>query len=129
MTTKPFPHPAAGLIFPSLTLGEDAWRRVRLYSPGEYENGRIALDLECDGELLAPVTVNMPGYPLADDCVYVSDEHEGLLAQLEDAGVLRPTGRKVPAGFREFQEARLLIDVAALREQPITDEPDRASEQ
>jgi hypothetical protein len=129
MTTKPLPHPDAGLIFPTLTLGEDVWRRVRLYSPGEYENGRIALDLECDDELLAPVTVNMPGYPLADGCVYVSDEHEGLLAQLEDAGVLRATGRKAPAGFREFEEARLLIEVATLREQPIIDKPDPAPEQ
>ena len=81
---------------------------------GRYGNGRIAVQLKCpDGEPLCTATVNLPDDSIKDGYVFLKgwSENEGLPEALEEAGMVKLTGRKVATGFVYAQEAELLIKV------------------
>lgn len=77
-----------------------------------YGNGRVALELidRADGESAAVATVNLPHEPLGRNEVFVKDysENAGMLAALEAAGVVRPTGRTAAAGFATVAHCELV---------------------
>lgn len=68
-----------------------------------YCNGRTALVLVDpeDGERVTTATVNLPDEPLAEGEVFIKDyaENEGMVAALQEAGVVQPTGRVVVSGY------------------------------
>ena len=63
------------------------------------------------GEPQFTATVNMPTEEIADDHVFLKgwSENEGLPEALEEAGLVKLTGRTCPAGFCEALEAKLLL--------------------
>lgn len=74
---------------------------VRL-KPGRYSNGRLALRLfAVIGEPVATATVNIPEADLADGEILVKDysENEGMLAFLEENGLVEDTGRVISSGY------------------------------
>lgn len=92
-----------------------------------YGNGRTALVLRDaqDGEQVAVATVNLPGVALGPDEVFIKDysENIGMLAALERAGVVQPTGETVSSGFAEIVRARLMPPYRD--PEPVEREPDR----
>lgn len=64
------------------------------------------------GEPYATATVNLPEITprIPVRCLLVKDysENEGILAALEEAGVVEDTGQRVLSGFVELPVARLL---------------------
>lgn len=113
-------HPFGGYIIPEVVLVGETWKGSRLYSPGTYENGRLAIVLDSDsGERLTTVTVNMPEAVPALGCVLVKTwgENEGLLPQLGE--VLHPTGGgvKINPTFSkaEAAEVQVLVPVGDLK--------------
>lgn len=77
-----------------------------------YGNGRTALVLRdaLDGEQVAVATVNLPGVPVGPGEVFIKDysENEGMLAALERAGVVQPTGEHASSGSSGIVRARLM---------------------
>lgn len=78
----------------------------------QYSNGRVALLLhDADGDELAVATVNVPDVALGANEVLVKDysENKGMLASLEEAGIVRRTDRTVQSGFVALPVCELLI--------------------
>lgn len=77
-----------------------------------YPNGRPALVLmdARKGEQVTVATVNLPDVPAGPGEVFIKDysENAGMLAALEDAGVVRATGETVRSGFVSVPRAALL---------------------
>ncbi|MGH6639174.1 MAG: hypothetical protein ACREXN_01115 [Polaromonas sp.] len=63
-----------------------------------------------EGEPFGTVTVNVPGYPLADDEVLVKTWEENAPARqpLLNSGVFSDTGKRVPCGYVEAEVWKLL---------------------
>lgn len=78
------------------------------------EGHRTAIELvdAATGDHFATATVNVPEVPLSEGEVLVKDynENAGILAALQRAGILEPTGRVVPVGFAAVAVCRLLVD-------------------
>ena len=78
-----------------------------------YENERVALRLVdvTDRTPVARATVNRPDVSLGSDEVLIKDysENAGVLDALEQAGIVRRTGRTVPSGYAMLIVARLLL--------------------
>ena len=78
-----------------------------------YQNGRVMMRLYCvdDGEPLATCTVNIPEYPLEEGEVIIKDysENEGMFNVLEDAGIVKRTGKMVSSGFITCPVCKLLV--------------------
>lgn len=77
-----------------------------------YPNGRLALvlvDVQ-NREDVAVATVNLPEAPLKPGEVFIKDysENEGMLAALENAGIVKATGERVPSGFVDVAVAKIL---------------------
>ena len=64
-----------------------------------------------DGEPLFTATVCIQDEKPPDGFVFLKgwSESEGIPEALEKAGIVRLTGRTIPTGYCEVQEARLLI--------------------
>lgn len=62
---------------------------------GRYQNGRLAVQLLCDGEDYATISVNLPGAPISpDEFVFKTySENEGLFEELRRVGAIEWTGR------------------------------------
>jgi hypothetical protein len=77
-----------------------------------YPNGRAALYLveAQTREMVAVATANLPEAPLKPGEVFIKDhsENRGMLAALEQAGVVKATGAAVRSGFVEVPVAALL---------------------
>lgn len=78
-----------------------------------YENGRVAIRLidANDGEPVATATTNVPEEDLGPNEVFIKDysENAGMLAALQAAGAVEPTGRSVDTGFVSIPVCRLLV--------------------
>lgn len=63
------------------------------------------------GEMILAATVNIPDWHLPENYVLIKDysENHGILAVLEEAGIVNGTGRMVPSGWVEAHECRLLL--------------------
>ena len=79
-------------------IGTD-WNDVTV-ERAEYADGSTALLLMCDRDRLTTATVFIKGETPAEGCVFIKDYSEcaGLCALLEQAGVLKATGRVMPLG-------------------------------
>lgn len=95
-------------------LGHECTAYLSNYQEG---NG-IAIELtfndpEMDGmEVpMAVATVNIPMFPPAENEVYIKDysENEGMLEALEEAGIVKRTGRSVSTGFVSIPICKLLV--------------------
>lgn len=78
-----------------------------------YPNGSTALCLDgLDGEHLAVATVALEELP-AEGHVFIKDwsENTGMLACLQDAGVIGDVVRVIPTGFVVAHEVPLLLEV------------------
>ena len=77
-----------------------------------YPNGRAALYLvdAQTRETVAVATADLPEAPLKSGEVFIKDhsENRGMLAALEQAGVVKATGAAVRSGFAEIPVAALL---------------------
>jgi hypothetical protein len=77
-----------------------------------YGNGRTALVLRDaqDGGQVAVATVNLPGVTVGPDEVFIKDysENEGMLAALEQAGIVQPTGENAAHSSAGIVRARLM---------------------
>ena len=83
---------------------------------GKYANDRVAIqltDIE-DHCPLCTATVNIPEAQLDAGKVFLKgwSENEGVPQALDKAGIVKLTGRTVPSGFVEADEAELLVDPA-----------------
>lgn len=78
---------------------------------GRYSNGAVAIQAvdNLSGEVVCTVTTNLHEAFPSEGCVFVKDysENGGLADQLEDAGLIKPTGRWEPSGWVQIQEYRL----------------------
>jgi hypothetical protein len=77
---------------------------------GTYPNGSKALQLvSVSGEPLATATVALDALP-EEGNVFIKDwsENEGVLAALQDAGVVGPVIRSIPTGFVQAYEVKVL---------------------
>lgn len=82
---------------------------------GRYGNGRTAVclyDRETN-EPHATATINLPDESIAPDEVFIKDysENAGMLAALETAGLVAPTGREVRTGYVSAPVVKLLVPV------------------
>jgi hypothetical protein len=78
-----------------------------------YSNGRIAMQIKnVLGEAICMASVNLPYVSLPNGCVFIKDysENEGLLAALEQAGVVERTDVEVPTGFVTVFVCKLLVE-------------------
>lgn len=95
------------------TLAGHHYRGVKVRRDGVYSNGAPAIELTCVDDVyeepLATATVNLPNDMPAAGCVWIrnSEENEGMLQLLVDAGVVEPTGRTTTSGWITVFEARL----------------------
>lgn len=65
-----------------------------------YQDGNTCWIVECGGEVIGKLSVNIPCIHLDEKEFCVHGEEEKYLAPiLEAAGVFEPTGREVPMGF------------------------------
>lgn len=88
--------------------GEDLVLDKHTYTEG----GGVVLQLyDADGFPYATATANVPGAELGEGEVLIKNysENEGISKALQDAGVTRFTGRKVPCGFVELEVHELLV--------------------
>jgi len=79
----------------------------------KYGNGSIAIQaLSLSGEPEFVATVALDELP-SENHVFLKgwSENEGIPEALEKAGIVKRTGRKIPTGYCEAEEALLLIDV------------------
>lgn len=84
-----------------------------------YRDGTFALCLVAsesqgeifEGELICKVTTNVPGYALPDGYCLIKDygENQGVLPLLEDLGVVRDTGERVPCGYTYANLCEVLV--------------------
>lgn len=81
---------------------------VQLYAPDEELDGWI--------DQLATVSVNLHPLAPAPGCIWVKDysENEGMLDQMEAAGLLARTGRTTTSGYVTVPEARMIGALAEL---------------
>ena len=79
---------------------------------GTYYNGRTSIRLTQNGEQIAVATVNIPAHNVPDGHVLIKNwsENQGIAQALQDAGVIKLTGKAIPTGFVEALEAKLLIN-------------------
>jgi len=96
---------------------ENTWVRFQgqdyMLARTSYANGRTALllvDMET-GEPAAWATANLPDQHLYCNEVFIQDwgDNEGMLEALERAGIVRPTGERVPCGNLPVHKCQLLI--------------------
>jgi hypothetical protein len=78
---------------------------------GQYGNGSTAMQAVQQGEPMFVATVALNEVP-PDGHIFLKgwSENEGIPEALEKAGVVELTGRTIPAGYCEAQEAKLLIE-------------------
>jgi len=78
----------------------------------KYSNGRTALVLidARNQEEVAVATINLPDQPLEPGQVFIKDysENAGMLAALEQAGIVKATGETIQAGIAQIPKASLL---------------------
>jgi hypothetical protein len=76
-----------------------------------YSNGRKALVLISDDEVVAYATVNLPNDPINDDEVIIKDysENEGMYDALLEAKIIGPALRYIRTGFVSCPVCKLLI--------------------
>lgn len=76
------------------------------------DNGRPAIILfdAFDGEQITTASVNLPDEPIEDGYIFIKNwsENDGILEVLEEAGIVKRTGRMVPTGFVEAHECKIL---------------------
>lgn len=83
---------------------------------GRYQDGSIAmlLDESETGERLFTATVCLASYgeKPSEGNVFIKDysENEGVLKALQEASVVGPVVRSVPAGFATVYECKLLVE-------------------
>jgi hypothetical protein len=81
---------------------------------GHYHDGSLALVLKEAGEVLCKATVCMSASDAIPERghVFVKDwgENEGVLAALQDAGVIGPSLHTVASGYVEAHHCKLLLD-------------------
>lgn len=81
-----------------------------------YENGGTAMRCIADnGEPQFVATVNMAGHKLPPNEVWIKNwsENEGVAKAFEVAGIIKLTGRSVPAGFATALHAEIIGDALA----------------
>ena len=79
---------------------------------GEYSNGRTSITLVCqDGEPMATATVNLPDVLLNPDEVCIKDysENKGILAALQQAGIVSDVHETLTTGFTCVHVCFLLV--------------------
>lgn len=82
---------------------------------GKYaNNGNTAIFLS-DATSMEPVlraSVNLVGEDIPANFVFIKDysENTGILKVLENAGIVKRTGRVVPTGYVTVPEAKILVD-------------------
>lgn len=78
----------------------------------QYRNGQMCINLihATEGDPIATATVAMDVQPDAG-CVWIKDysENEGMLACLEESGLLKATGKILNNGYVDVIEAMLLL--------------------
>lgn len=80
---------------------------------GHYADGSPAIQgISLHGEPIFTATVALDEIP-PDNHVFLKgwSENEGVPESLAKAGIIELTGRKIPTGFCEAEEAKLLIDL------------------
>lgn len=91
---------------------------------GKYGDGSVAIQgTSLIGEPIFTATVALDEKP-AEGCVFLKDwsENQGISEALVKAGIVEMTGRKVPAGFCEALEAKLLVNETVIEGNNMTDE-------
>jgi len=101
-------------------IGPDKYGSWGKLYRGQYPNGRPALLLKDPetGEPLLTLTVNIPDFPVGENCVLVRDwnETEGVPDMLVRANIAAYTGRRCPTGMVWAVEMMLTIDLATVPE-------------
>lgn len=84
---------------------------------GHYADGSIALHAFQDGEPAFKATVWIQNKPRKGNFVYLKgwSENEGIPQALEDAGIVKLTGVRIPIGYCNALEAVLLIDTEFMK--------------
>ena len=76
---------------------------------GKYGNGSTAIQAFQGGEPMFVATVAMDELPLRGHVFLKGwSENEGIPEALEKAGIVKLTGRKIPTGYVEAEDAELL---------------------
>lgn len=72
------------------------------------------------GHYVGTATVNFPDIPLCKTQVFIKDysENEGMLAALEQAGIVKAMGVYVPTGIGSLPVCELLIPAPSRRKLP-----------
>jgi len=85
---------------------------------GRYGNGSIAIQAFQGGEPMFVATVALGELP-PQGHVFLKgwSENEGVPQALEKAGIIKLTGRKIPTGYVEAEEAKLMEAAIALAEE------------
>lgn len=76
---------------------------------GKYSNGSTAIRASQNGEPMFVATVALDELPPKGHVFLKGwSENEGVPQALEKAGIVKLTGRKIPTGYVEAEEAELL---------------------
>jgi hypothetical protein len=89
--------------------GHDCVVRAERYASSEHT--ALSLYEARSGVHVATATLNLPDIPLSKTQVFIKDysENEGMLAALEQAGIIKPMGVLVSTGVGSLPVCELLI--------------------
>jgi len=80
---------------------------------GKYGNGSTAIQAFRGGEPMFVATVALDEQPPVGHVFMKGwSENEGVPLALEKAGIIQLTGRKIPTGYVEAEEAKLLVQAS-----------------
>jgi hypothetical protein len=76
---------------------------------GQYANGRLAIQANCDDGPYGKLTVNLPDDPIGPREIFVrtTEENEYLAKAAMKTGLFEDTGKKVQSGFIEVSVWKL----------------------
>lgn len=82
----------------------------------KYPNGRLAIVV---GDDFAVATVNVPDVPLGAKQVLIKDysENAGMLAALQEAGIIRRTGESVRTGFVALPVCEVIVPIPEMQKE------------
>lgn len=106
----------------NLKLKDAGTYKVRIVRSA-YRDGTSALLAEDSrtGEPFATFTACMPGLPPGHACFKTSAENEGMLEQLEAAGIVQLTGHWVHSGYGNLPICRILLEETKELHQEVCD--------
>lgn len=100
----------------NLNLVDRIYRDV-VFVKTKYTDESVAvIAITDDGEKLTNISVNMNTPPSIPNAIYIKDysENEGLVIQLEEAGLVTPTGLTMSSGWVEVAEYEMTPKFLAL---------------